>query len=76
MSLEEKIRSLIAEKLDVEPHDVRDESALVDDLGADSIRIVELIMAMEENFDIEISDDEAVKIRTVGDAIEFVKANI
>ena len=75
MSLEEKIKSVIAEKLDVDPDEVVPEASFIDDLGADSLDLVELIMTMEEMFDLEISDDDAEKIRTVKDAIDYIKAH-
>ncbi|MFP4476374.1 MAG: acyl carrier protein [Desulfatibacillaceae bacterium] len=76
MSVEEKVKKVVAEKLNVDQSEVLPESVLVDDLGADSLDLVELVMAMEETFDIEISDDDAERIRTVEDAINYIKANI
>ena len=73
MSVEEKIVSIIAEKLSVEPDEVVPQASFVDDLGADSLDLVELIMAMEEAFDKEISDEEAEKLQTVQDAINYIK---
>ena len=73
MSIEEKTRKIVAEKLSVEPDEVVPEASFVDDLGADSLDLVELIMAMEETFDIEISDEEAEKLQTVQDAINYIK---
>ena len=75
MSIEDKIIKVIAEKLSVDVSDVVMEASMVDDLGADSLDLVELIMSMEEEFDVEIPDEEAEKIVTVKDAIEYVKAN-
>jgi acyl carrier protein len=75
MSIEDKIIKVIAEKLSVDVSDVVLEASMVDDLGADSLDLVELIMSMEEEFDVEIPDEEAEKIITVKDAIDFVKAN-
>jgi acyl carrier protein len=75
MSIEDKIIKVIAEKLSVDVADVVLEASMVDDLGADSLDLVELIMSMEEEFDVEIPDEEAEKIITVKDAIDFVKAN-
>lgn len=71
----EKVRKIIAEQLGVEEEDVQMESSFIDDLGADSLDIVELIMAFEEEFDLEIPDSEAEKIATVGDAVEYIKNN-
>ena len=73
MSVEEKIVNIIAEKLSVEPDEVVPKASFVDDLGADSLDLVELIMAMEEAFDKEISDEEAEKLQTVQDAINYIK---
>ncbi len=69
MSVEEKIKKIICEQLEVSEEDVVPEASFVDDLGADSLDQVELIMAMEEEFDISISDEEAEKIITVRNAI-------
>jgi acyl carrier protein len=73
MPIEEKVQKIVAEKLSVEPEEVIAKASFVDDLGADSLDLVELIMAMEEEFDIEIPDEEAEKIRTVQDAIDYIK---
>ncbi len=73
MPLEERVKKIVAEKLSVELDEVIPEASFVDDLGADSLDLVELIMAMEEEFDIEISDEEAEKLQTVQDAINYIK---
>ena len=73
MSVEEKVKKIVAEKLSVELDEVVPQASFVDDLGADSLDLVELIMAMEEAFDIEISDEEAEKLQTVKDAINYIK---
>jgi len=73
VSVEEKIVKIIAEKLSVEPDEVVGQASFVDDLGADSLDLVELIMAMEEVFDTEISDEDAEKLQTVQDAINYIK---
>ncbi len=73
MEVEEKIKKIISEQLGVEEDDVVPEAKFVDDLGADSLDTVELVMALEEEFDIEIPDEEAEKIQTVGAAIDFIK---
>ena len=73
MPIEEKVQKIVAEKLSVEPEEVIPKASFVDDLGADSLDLVELIMAMEEEFDIEIPDEEAEKIQTVQDAIDYIK---
>ncbi len=72
MSVEEKVKKIIAEKLSVELEEVVPEASFVDDLGADSLDLVELIMSMEEEFDTEISDEDAEQITTVQDAIDYV----
>ena len=73
MSVEGKVKKITAEKLSVEPDEVVPQASFVDDLGADSLDLVELIMALEEAFDIEISDEEAEKLQTVKDAINYIK---
>ena len=73
--LENRLAEIIVEQLGVTREEVVPEASFIDDLGADSLDIVELIMAMEEEFQTEIPDEEAEKIRTVGDAIEYVKAH-
>ena len=74
MSVEEKVRKIIAEKLSVDLEEVVPEASFVDDLGADSLDLVELIMSMEEEFDTDISDEDAEKITTVQDAINYIQA--
>lgn len=69
----EKIREIVVEQLGVEEEKVTLDSSFVDDLGADSLDIVELVMALEEAFGVEIPDSEAEKISTVGDVVEYVK---
>ena len=75
-TIDEKIAKIICEQLDVPEKDVVPEASFVDDLGADSLDQVELIMAMEEEFDISIPDEDAEKIATVKNAIDYVKAAI
>jgi len=72
MSIEEKVKKIIVDQLGVKSEEVTAESAFVDDLGADSLDTVELVMAFEEEFDLEIPDDEAEKIANVGDAIKYI----
>ena len=71
----ERVKKIIVEQLGVDEDDVTLESSFIDDLGADSLDIVELIMALEEEFDLEIPDSEAEKITTVGDAVGYIKNN-
>ena len=72
MAVEDKIKDLIVEHLGVSMDEVVPEASFIDDLGADSLDIVELVMAIEEEFGLEISDDDAEKIQTIGDAINYV----
>ncbi|MBW1680431.1 MAG: acyl carrier protein [Deltaproteobacteria bacterium] len=71
--IEEKIKKIICEQLNVEEGDVVPDASFVDDLGADSLDQVELIMAMEEEFDLSIPDEDAEKIATVQDAVDYIK---
>ncbi|MCG8499652.1 MAG: acyl carrier protein [Firmicutes bacterium] len=71
----EKVKEIVVDQLGVEEDDVKMEASFIDDLGADSLDIVELIMALEEEFDLEIPDEEAEKIVTVGDVVDYIKAN-
>ena len=71
-SIEQRVKKIVAEQLGVNEAEIKNESAFVDDLGADSLDTVELVMALEENFDIEIPDEDAEKIRTVQDAIDYI----
>jgi acyl carrier protein len=73
MALEERVTGLIVEQLGVSKEEAVPEAAFIDDLGADSLDIVELVMSLEEEFDIEIPDDDAEKIQTIGDAIDYLK---
>ena len=78
MSSEEvfdKVKEIIVEQLGVAENAVTEESSFIDDLGADSLDIVELIMALEEEFDIEIPDSDAEKVVTVGDVVDYIKDN-
>jgi acyl carrier protein len=74
MTLEEKVIAIIIEQLDVTREECKLEASFIDDLGADSLDLVELIMEMEENFGIEIADNELEKIRTIQDAIDFLRS--
>jgi acyl carrier protein len=71
----DKVKEVIVEQLNVEEDDVNEDASFVDDLGADSLDIVELVMALEEQFSISIPDEEAENIKTVGDAVDYIKAN-
>lgn len=75
-NLESQIKALIAEQLNVEKSTIEKSARFIEDLGADSLDIVELIMAMEEAFNLDIPDDEAEKILTVGSAIDFVDSHV
>jgi acyl carrier protein len=74
MSLEKKVRELIADRLKLDIEQVQPNSKFIEDLGADSLDIVEMIMQMEEDFGITIPDEDAEKIKTVGDAISYLKS--
>lgn len=74
-SVEERVKKLICEQLGVKEEDIKPESSFVEDLGADSLDTVELVMALEEEFDTEIPDEEAEKITTVKEAIDYVHAH-
>jgi acyl carrier protein len=74
--MEDKIKKIIAEQLDVDIAEVKVEASFVDDLGADSLDTVELVMALEEEFSVEIPDEEAEKITTVQHAIDFIRARV
>ncbi len=73
-NIEERVKAIIAEQLGTEVDQIKPESKFVDDLGADSLDVVELIMAFEEEFNIEIPDEDAEKIQTVKDVIEYIKS--
>jgi acyl carrier protein len=74
-NIDERVKNIMVEQLGVDASEVKPEAQFVNDLGADSLDIVELIMALEEEFDIEIPDEQAEKIKTVGEALEYIKAN-
>ncbi len=73
MALEQRVGDIIVEQLGITKEEVRLEASFIDDLGADSLDIVELVMAMEEEFDVEIPDEDAEKIQTIGDAVSYLK---
>jgi len=74
-AVEEKVRQIIVDQLGVDESEVVASAAFIDDLGADSLDIVELVMALEEGFDLEIPDEDAEKIRTVKDAVEYIESH-
>jgi acyl carrier protein len=76
MNVEEKVRGIIVEQLGVDAEEVVPTASFVDDLGADSLDTVELVMALEEEFHLEISDEDAEKIATVGDAVKYIESHL
>lgn len=74
-SVEEKVKHIIVEQLGVDEQDVKPEASFVDDLGADSLDVVELVMALEEEFDLEINDEDAEKLSTVQQAVAYIEGN-
>jgi acyl carrier protein len=74
-NIEAKVKTIIAEQLGVAEGEIKINSSFIEDLGADSLDIVELVMAMEEEFEVEIPDEEAEKIKTVQDAVSFISAH-
>lgn len=75
-SIEERVRKIVVEQLGVKEEEVTPEASFVDDLGADSLDTVELVMALEEEFECEIPDEEAEKITTVQQAVEYINAHV
>jgi acyl carrier protein len=75
-SIEERVKKIVVDRLGVKEEDVKPNSSFVDDLGADSLDTVELVMALEEEFECEIPDEEAEKITSVQQAIDYIKANV
>ncbi|NUO81690.1 acyl carrier protein [candidate division KSB1 bacterium] len=74
--IDAKVKQIIVDQLGVDANEVTDTASFVDDLGADSLDTVELVMAFEEEFDVEIPDEEAEKLQTVGQALEYLKAKL
>jgi acyl carrier protein len=74
MAVGEKVKEIVAQQLGVNEEQVTDEASFKDDLGADSLDIVELVMAFEEEFDIEVPEEDAEKVQTVGQAIQYIEA--
>jgi acyl carrier protein len=75
-SIEERVRGIIAEQLDQDPAEIVPEASFIDDLGADSLDLVELVMHMEEDFDVEIPDEDAENTRSVQDAINYIQQHL
>ncbi|KFE67029.1 acyl carrier protein [Hyalangium minutum] len=74
-TIESKVKSIIADQLGVGEEEIKPESSFIEDLGADSLDIVELVMAMEEEFEVEIPDEEAENIKTVADAVNYINTH-
>ena len=74
-SIDERVKKIVAEQLGVKEDEIQNSASFVEDLGADSLDTVELVMALEEEFDIEISDEDAEKIQTVKNAIDYISEN-
>jgi acyl carrier protein len=74
-SIEERVKEIVVEQLGVEPEEVTEDASFINDLGADSLDTVELVMALEEEFDQEIPDEDAEKLDTVGKAIDYIKGS-
>ena len=75
-SVEERVRNIICDQLAVEPEKVTLTASFIDDLGADSLDIVELVMTMEEEFDLDIPDEDAEKMKTVGDVVKYIASKV
>jgi acyl carrier protein len=73
MDIGDKVKEIVSQQLDVDKANIKEESAFIDDLGADSLAIVELVLAFEEQFEIDIPDEDTEKIRTVGDAVKYIE---
>jgi acyl carrier protein len=76
MDIAQKVKEIVAQQLDVEIAEVKDEAQFIEDLGADSLAIVELVLAFEEQFEIDIPDEDTEKIGTVGDAIKYIQEHV
>lgn len=74
METADKVKEIISQQLDVDAGQIKEESQFIEDLGADSLAIVELVLAFEEQFEIEIPDEDTEKIRTVGDAVSYIES--
>ena len=75
MSIEERVKKIFSDQLGKDVEEIQSDSSFVDDLGADSLDTVELVMALEEEFDLEIADEDAEKISTVNEAVSYINAN-
>ncbi|MDR0770151.1 MAG: acyl carrier protein [Burkholderiales bacterium] len=75
-SIEQRVKKIVAEQLDVKEADIKSESSFTEDLGADSLAVVELVMALEEEFETEIPDEDAEKITTVQQAVDYISAHL
>lgn len=75
MEIADKVKEIVSQQLDVDVAQIKPESQFIDDLGADSLAIVELVLAFEEQFEIDIPDEDTEKIRTVGDAINYIQSH-
>ncbi|QSR88343.1 acyl carrier protein [Methylacidiphilum caldifontis] len=75
-SIEERVKNIIVEQLGVNPEQVTSKARFIEDLGADSLDTVELVMAFEEEFNVEVPDEEAEKLQTVGDVIRYIEENL
>ena len=76
MDIAQKVKEIVAQQLDVDIAEVKDEAQFIEDLGADSLAIVELVLAFEEQFEIDIPDEDTEKIATVGDAIKYITEHV
>jgi acyl carrier protein len=76
MDIVQKVKEIVAQQLDVDIAEVKDEAQFIEDLGADSLAIVELVLAFEEQFEIDIPDEDTEKIGTVGDAIKYIQEHV
>ena len=76
MELENKVREIVCQQLDVEADKVKKETSFVEDLGADSLAVVELVLALEEAFDIDIPDEDTEKLRTFNDAVTYIESKV